>query len=77
MNLSKFNILSTSITLLLSFTIIPVPLLADSKEEIKQEQAGIRKMAKETLARLYKAQPSAKNAVSKSAVKTLGTPIKL
>ena len=56
-----------SITLLLSFTVTAVPLWADSKEEIKQEKTDIRNMAKETLARLYKAQPSAKKAVSKSA----------
>jgi lipid-binding SYLF domain-containing protein len=67
MNQAKFFILTISITLLLSFTVIPVPLLADSKEEIKQEKADIRKMAKDTLARLYKVQPSAQKAVSKSA----------
>jgi lipid-binding SYLF domain-containing protein len=67
MNQAKFFILTISITLLLSFTVTPVPLLADSKEEIKQEKADIRKMAKETLSRLYKVQASAKNAVSKSA----------
>ena len=36
-------------------------------QEIQQKKADIRKMAKETLARLYKAQPSAKKAISKSA----------
>jgi len=40
---------------------------AASKEEIAQARADIRKMANETLARLYKLQPSAKKAVSKSA----------
>ena len=67
MNQAKFFIITISITLLLSFTATLVPLWADSKEEIKQEKADIRKMAKETLARLYKVQPSAKKAVSKSA----------
>jgi lipid-binding SYLF domain-containing protein len=39
-----------------------------AKESSKQEQqAGIRNMAKETLARLYKEQPAAKKAISKSA----------
>jgi lipid-binding SYLF domain-containing protein len=67
MNQAKLFIMTISITMLLSFTVTPVPLLADSKEEIKQEKADIRNMAKETLARLYKVQPSAKKAVSKSA----------
>jgi lipid-binding SYLF domain-containing protein len=67
MNQAKIFIITISITLLLSFTVTAVPLWADSKEEIKQEKADIRNMAKETLARLYKAQPSAKKAVSKSA----------
>jgi len=67
MNQAKIFIITISITLLLSFTVTAVPLWADSKEEIKQEKADIRKMAKETLARLYKVQPSAKKAVSKSA----------
>ena len=67
MNQAKFFIMIISITLLLSFTVTPVPLWADSKEEIKQEKADIRNTAKETLTRLYKVQPSAKKAVSKSA----------
>ena len=67
MNQAKIFIITISIALLLSFTVTAVPLWADSKEEIKQEKADIRKMAKETLARLYKVQPSAKKAVSKSA----------
>ncbi len=40
---------------------------AEKKKEIQQERADIRKMAKETLARLYKVQPEAKKAISKSA----------
>lgn len=40
---------------------------AQKKEEIQQERADIRKMAKETLARLYKLQPSAQKAVTRSA----------
>ena len=40
---------------------------AEKKEEIQQERADIRKMAKETLARLYKLQPGAKETISKSA----------
>ncbi|UCD32860.1 MAG: hypothetical protein JSV38_02985 [Desulfobacterales bacterium] len=67
MNQTKLIIMTISISILLSFTVASVPLLADSKEEIKQEKADIRKMAKETLARLYKLQPSAKKTISKSA----------
>ena len=39
----------------------------EKKKEIQQERADIRKMAKETLTRLYKLQPSAKKLISKSA----------
>jgi len=56
-----------AITLLLSFIATTGPLLAASKEEIDQTKADIRKMTKETLARLYKTQPSAKQAVSNAA----------
>jgi len=66
MNQTKFFITTIAFTLLMNFTVTAVPLWADSKEEIKQEKTDIRKMAKETLARLYKVQPSAKKAVSKS-----------
>jgi len=40
---------------------------AEKQEEVKQEQADIRKMVDETLNRLYKLQPGAKSAISKSA----------
>ena len=40
---------------------------AEKQEEIQQVKADIRKMAKETLSRLYKLQPSAKKTISKSA----------
>jgi len=67
MNQTKFFITTIAITLLLNFTVTAAPLWATSKEEIKQEKADTRKMAKESLARLYKVQPSAKKAVSNSA----------
>jgi lipid-binding SYLF domain-containing protein len=57
----------------LSFSSTPMPVWAkekseaEKKKEIEQERADIRKMSKETLARLYKLQPSAKKAVAKSA----------
>ena len=37
------------------------------RKKIKQKKADIRQMAKETLTRLYKVQPPAKKAVSRSA----------
>ncbi|MDH3332244.1 MAG: YSC84-related protein [Desulfobulbaceae bacterium] len=40
---------------------------AEKQEEGKQEKADIRKMVNETLSRLYKLQPGAKSAISKSA----------
>jgi lipid-binding SYLF domain-containing protein len=40
---------------------------AEKKKEIQQVRDDIRKMAKETLARLYKLQPGAKKSISKSA----------
>jgi len=40
---------------------------AEIQKEIQQERAEISKMAKETLSRLYKLEPSAKKSVSKSA----------
>ena len=53
-----------ALTILLIFTATTGPLLAASKEEIAQKKADIRKMANETLTRLYKVQPSAKEAVA-------------
>jgi len=40
---------------------------AEIQKEIKEERAEIRKMAEETLAELYKLQPAAREAISKSA----------
>jgi len=56
-----------AIILLLGFAATTGPLLAASKEEIAKKKADIRKMGNETLARLYKVQPSAKQAVSNAA----------
>ncbi len=63
----KFAFTVIAFTLMLSFSLTVVPAGAASKAEIKQEKADIRKMAKETLARLYKVQPSTKKSISKSA----------
>lgn len=67
MNKLQFFIATIAIGMLVSITVIADPATAASKEEIAQAQADILKMANETLARLYKLQPSAKNVVSKSA----------
>ena len=52
-----------SMTLVVSMSVVA----AATKEEVQQEQQEIRKKAKEILGQLYKAQPSAKAAVSKAA----------
>ena len=67
MHRSKSVVSGIAIAILLGFTVTTVPLRAASEEEIKQKRAEIRKMANESLARLYKLQPSAKGAVAKSA----------
>jgi lipid-binding SYLF domain-containing protein len=67
MNRRRLFVSAIAITLLLGFTVTTVPLRAATEEEIKQKKADIRKMSGETLARLYKVQPLAKEAVSKSA----------
>jgi lipid-binding SYLF domain-containing protein len=66
MSQHTFFISTVAITLVLSFNLMAAPLHAASKEEIKQEKADLRKMAKETLDRLYKVQPSAQKAISNS-----------
>jgi lipid-binding SYLF domain-containing protein len=56
-----------AVAVILSFTAFALPSWGATKEEINKEKADIRKMSKETLNRLYKLQPSAKDAVSKAA----------
>ena len=67
MNRRRSVLTAIPIAILLGFTVTPAALGEASKEEIQQKKADIRKMANDTLARLYKLQPSAKAAVSKSA----------
>jgi hypothetical protein len=62
-----FFITIIAIILVLACTVAAVPSWAETKAEIRQEKSEIRKMAREKLSRLYKLQPSAKSAVSKSA----------
>lgn len=59
-------------TLLVSFSLSACASLekktpAEEKAQIREEKAEIRKMANETLARLYKLQPGAKKAISNAA----------
>ena len=67
MNRDKFFAWGIVLTLLFCFALIVKPLGAASEEKTKQKRADVRKMANETLARLYKVQPSAEKAVAGSA----------
>ena len=69
MNQQKSPVSGIIITLLLlfSFIVVAVPSFAVTKEQIEQQQVDISKMADETLARLYKTQPSAEKAIKKAA----------
>jgi lipid-binding SYLF domain-containing protein len=59
--------MAIALGLVLTLTVTTVPLWASDKKEIEQEKSEIRKMAKNTISKLYKFQPSAKKAISKSA----------
>jgi lipid-binding SYLF domain-containing protein len=64
----KGVILLGGLTLILAFVlIVMVPLSSFGEDKIAKEKADVRKMARETLARLYKSQPSAKKAVERAA----------
>jgi len=67
MNQRRLFVSAIAITLLLGFTVTTVPSRAATEEEVKQKKADIRKMANDTLARLYKVQPSAQQAVANAA----------
>ena len=54
-----------AIAVILSFSLFALPSWA--KEDINKQKADVRKMSTETLNRLYKAQPSAREAISKAA----------
>ena len=53
--------------MILSFTVFVLPSWAASKEDLDKEKTDIRKMSTETQNKLYKVQPSAKEAISKAA----------
>ena len=67
MKTHKCSIMAIALGLVLTLTVTTVPLWASDKKEIEQEKSEIRKMAKNTISKLYKFQPSAKKAISKSA----------
>lgn len=50
-----------------SFIFFSSPLWAEKDPSKEQKRADVRKMAKDTLSRLYKVQPSAKKAVERAA----------
>ena len=72
-NVQRIILIAIVFAFTLSFISPAFPLFgnkkteAEKKKEIQQEKADIQKMAKETLARLYKLQPSAKESILKSA----------
>jgi lipid-binding SYLF domain-containing protein len=68
MTRKSFSVFRTAIIFLLVFMVTTAPLQAAGDEQnIEQQKADLRKMANETLTRLYKTQPSAEKAIAKSA----------
>jgi lipid-binding SYLF domain-containing protein len=66
MNARRYLKIAITLIFALSFSAAEVPARAESLEQIRQEKADIRKMAKTTLTK-YEVQPSAKEAVLRSA----------
>ena len=66
MNPDKFLKPVLVIILLLGFTATAGSVRAAGQAEINRQKADIRKMADKTLARLYRVQPSARQAVAKA-----------
>jgi len=67
--MNRRNILASGITffLLFGFTLTPIPLWGADGDKIQQARADIRKMANDTLERLYKTQPAARKAIESGA----------
>ena len=63
----KYLLTFFACVLAVSFTVQVSPVWAEKDTKKAQAQADVRKMAKETLSRLYEAQPRAKNAIGKAA----------
>lgn len=66
LNRSRGLVIVRVFAIILAFVFI-MPLFAFGQDKVAKEKADIRKMAKDTLARLYKSQPSAKKAVESAA----------
>ena len=70
--INKYLFMVVAVALVLNFSSNALALFgkdkteAQKKEETQQEKVDIRKMANETLNRLYKLQPGAKSAIAKS-----------
>ena len=70
--ISKYLFMAVAVVLVLNFSNNAMAIFgkdkteAEKQEEIKQEKADIRKMVNETLNKLYRLQPGAKSAISKS-----------
>jgi lipid-binding SYLF domain-containing protein len=67
MKRNRLFVAAISVAVILSFSIFAIPSWAATKEEMDKEKTDIRKMVKETLDKLYKVQPPAKEAISKAA----------
>jgi len=69
MNQSKRFVYGIIVTLLSFFSLMATSShsWAATEKQIAQQRADIRKMADETLTRLYQTQPAAKNAIKKAA----------
>jgi len=67
MDQNKLFVSGVAIIFFLGFMLTTFPLWAAGDEQIQQQRADIRKMANDTLARLYKTQPSAQKAIGKAA----------
>jgi len=67
--MNRSTVLASGIAtiLLLIFTLTTIPVLAAGDEKIQQQREDIRKMANDTLARLYKTEPAARKSVEKAA----------
>lgn len=67
MNRRNLFIIGLSCLFLLGTMLTGDPIQAAGKEGVEQQRAELRKMANDTLQRLYKTQPSAKTLIDKSA----------
>jgi lipid-binding SYLF domain-containing protein len=67
MKAPKYFLMAIALGLMLTSNLTLVSVWASGQKGNEQKKTDIREMANETLSRLYKIQPSAKRAISKSA----------